>query len=103
MRIPGYAKRSAREGLRKRAILPPSRRFGLDKGEAETIGINSGVERARQIIRNDYLHSDDIMSMAAFYQRFRNCRTPKCEGAMLLWGGRKFLREKVVPEAKRLR
>lgn len=88
--IPSYAKTAARKALQQRARLPPSKRFGIDKQQARRLGINSGVERARQIIRSDSLSQQDAKRVSAFYNRFKNCRSPKCEGAINLWGGRRF-------------
>ena len=88
--IPDYAKEAAREALEIRRTLPKSKQFGLTKSEAQSMGINSGVERARQIIRNKYLEFDDVKDVARFYLRFRNCRTFNCEGSLGLWGGRRF-------------
>jgi len=88
--IPQYAKDKAEEALVLRKQLPESRKFGIDKQEADKLGINSGVERAKQIARNTHLSDSDTRRVAAFYQRFKNCTTPKCEGAIDLWGGRRF-------------
>lgn len=88
--IPNYAKSRAANALKKRESLPSYKKFGLDKKEASKLRINSGVERAKQIIREDSLDKEDAKRVAAFYNRFKNCNTPKCEGAIDLWGGRKF-------------
>ena len=93
LRIPSYAKNKAREGLDERRSLPQSRRFGIDKSEANRLGIASGVERARQIIRNKTLPESDGKKVARFYSRFKNCDTTKCEGSLKLWGGRRFGKE----------
>lgn len=90
LKIPTYAKREARKALEERRKLPESRKFGLDKKEAEKLGINSGVERAKQLIRSDSLPIEDVKAVARFYQRFRNCRTKNCEYSIKLWGGRRF-------------
>lgn len=91
--IPGYAKKDARNALRMRQELSESKKYGLDKDEARKLGINSGVERAKQIVNNKHLPREDAERVAAFYNRFKNCRTQKCEGAIDLWGGRRFGRE----------
>jgi hypothetical protein len=91
MKIPGYAKEAAAEGLRARELFP--KKPGLTKEEAGKLGINSGVERAKQIIREEQLEEHDLRSMARFYARFRNYHTPRAEVALLLWGGREFLEE----------
>ena len=93
IKIPGYAKADARKALEQRNKLNESKRYGLTKQEAKVLGINSGVERAKQIIRNEYLSKEDAKRVAAFYSRFKNCKTPKCEGAIDLWGGRRWGRE----------
>ena len=88
--IPKYAKIKAINALKKRESLPKYKKFGLDKRQASKLNINSGVERAKQIIEEDYLDKEDAKRVAAFYNRFKNCNTEKCEGAIDLWGGRKF-------------
>jgi len=98
--IPSYAKRIARESLEERQRLPESKKFGIDKQEARRLGINSGVERAKQIVRSESLSLEDAKRVAAFYERFKNCDTPKCEGAIGLWGGRRFGR-KISTQIKR--
>lgn len=90
LKITQEAKQKARSALELRASLPKSRKFGLSPTQAEDEGVFSGVSRARQIIANDTLSEADARRVAAFYLRFRNCRTPKCEGALNLWGGRAF-------------
>lgn len=96
LKVPKYAKRLARKALEERKKLPPSKRFGITKNEARRMGIASGVERARQIIRSKSLPEKDARRVAAFYQRFKGCTTPKCEGAIKLWGGRRFGRKAVA-------
>ena len=93
IKIPKYAKQYARKALEKRDKLQDYKKFGLDKEEAKVLGINSGVERAKQIIRSNKLSKEDTKRVAAFYNRFKNCKTEKCEGAIDLWGGRKFGRK----------
>lgn len=88
MKIPVYAKKSALKGLE----LRKTKGGGLTKKEADKLKIQSGVERAKQIIKNKYLYEEDLKSIGKFYIRFRNCNTPKCEVAHLLWGGRRFSR-----------
>lgn len=99
LRIPITAKNDARRALRERQ----KNGAGLTKQEADRLGINSGVERARQIIRNKSLPSADALRVAAFYQRFKHCNTPRCETAIDLWGGRNFGRKavKYAKEVKR--
>lgn len=86
IKIPYYVKKAAVESLREREI----NKAGLTKSKAQKLGIFSGVERAKQIIRNKYLKEDDLKAIARFYLRFRNCKTKKCETAIKLWGGRRF-------------
>lgn len=93
LRIPTYAKKAAKKGLLMRKKLPKSQKFGITKEEAEKLGIVSGVERAKQLIRNKYINDPDIISMVKFYLRFRNQKGKRAEGSLLLWGGRRFLRE----------
>jgi hypothetical protein len=90
IKIPVYAKREAEQWLKIRDTLPKSKQFGIDKSEASKLGINSGVERAKQIIKESHLPMKDAKRVAAFYDRFKNCTTFKCEGAIGIWGGRKF-------------
>ena len=101
--IPKYAKDEARKALIKRRSLPKSKKFGLIKEKAQRLGINSGVQRAKQITRSTYLDLEDAKSVARFYQRFKNKRGPRAKGAISLWGGRAFGRKavKFVEESKK--
>jgi len=90
IKIPKYAKIRASSALELRRKLPKSKKFGLDKKQAEKIKINSGVERAKKIIRNKYLSREDARSVAKFI-RFKNCKTKKCKRALDLWGGKRFV------------
>jgi len=92
IKIPKYVKAVVKEALEKRQNQPKSKQAGLTKSEAQKLGIQSGVERAKQLLRNDYITEKDIKSMIAFYDRFKNRSTPKIEEAIRLWGGRSFLR-----------
>lgn len=89
MKIPQYAKDAAERGLLLREEFPKPP--GLTKEQAARLGINSGVERAKQIINEAELSEYDLQSMRRFYARFKNYRTPRAEVAIMLWGGRKFL------------
>lgn len=89
LKIPAYAKQAAAEGLRARELFP--KKPGLDREQAAKLGIISGVERAKQIVRDEYLEDHDLQSMRRFYARFRNFHSPRAEVAILLWGGRAFL------------
>lgn len=88
--IPEYAKSAARKGLRIRANLPPTKRFGLSNEQANKLKIYSGVRRANQLINSKSISLNDAKRIAAFYNRFKNRTTPRVEGAILLWGGRTF-------------
>lgn len=90
IRVPQYAKQAAKKALEKRASLPDSKKFGLSEKEAKKKGIMSGVLRAKQLIRKEEISERDAQNIVNFYNRFKGCRTSKCEGAINLWGGRKF-------------
>lgn len=89
LRVTARAKQKARQALRFNRDNP-SRAVGLTKKEARKEGIASGIERAKQIIRSQTLSQDDTRRVAAFYTRFKSCRTRRCEEAINLWGGRRF-------------
>ena len=86
IKIPRYVKAVAREGLRERRL----NKAGLTKYQATDLGISSGVERARQLIRNKYLKERDAKAIARFYLRFRNKKTPRANTALKLWGGKSW-------------
>jgi len=88
--VPQHAKAAASAALRLRRSLPKSRKFGLKQSQADRLGISSGVSRAKQLINSKSISLDDACRVAAFYLRFRGCRSQKCEGAIGLWGGRRF-------------
>jgi len=88
--IPKYAKNLAKKALEERKELPKSKKFGLDKKQASKLKINSGVERAKQLINNKYIKGEDAKSLARFYSRFKNAKTKKEVGALNLWGGKRF-------------
>lgn len=90
IKIPKYAKLECKKALKLRKSLPKYKRFGLTKTQANKLGVNSGVERAKQIIRNKTVSLKDAKSIIAFYNRFSKCKTAKCQGAHKLWGGRDF-------------
>jgi len=92
--VPEYAKVAARRGLRLRKLASSSRKFGITREQANKLGIDSGIERAKQLIREKRITESKAKRIARFYSRFKNCFTPKCEGAHLIWGGRKW--EKVL-------
>ena len=93
IKVPLLAKEEARNGLRYNRSVPDSKKVGLSKSEASELGINSGIQRAKQLIRSKTISEEDARAVARFYQRFRNCRTKRCEVAISLWGGRKFGRD----------
>lgn len=86
IKIPYYAKIAASKGLKERKL----NKAGLTKNEASKLGITSGVERAKQLLRNKYIKENDAKDIARFYARFRNCKTNRCETAINLWGGRRL-------------
>ena len=86
IRIPTHAKRAARKGLLERKF----NNAGLSVSEAKKLGVTSGVSRAKQIINSKTITIEDAKRIGAFYDRFKNCRTERCETAIKLWGGRKF-------------
>lgn len=90
LKIPEYAKREAQQGLELRKKLSKTNKFGLSPKKAQELGIFSGVIRAKQIINNNSIEYRDAYQIYRFYQRFKNCTSPKCEGTIKLWGGRKF-------------
>ncbi len=88
--IPKYAKNQARQALEERNSLPKSKRFGLDKTQANKLGIASGVERAKQLVRNKHLNESDAKKVARF-SRFNNKTGERAKGAIKLWGGKRFI------------
>jgi len=90
LKIPEYAKRKARTALKKRRKLPKSQKFGLSVTDSRAKGIRSGVSQAKKLIDKGSLSYSQARPYAAFYQRFKNCRTEKCNDIIDLWGGRKF-------------
>lgn len=90
IRIPQYAKDEARNSLALRKDLSKTNKFGINKRQATKLKIRSGVEQAKKLIANKFLSKTEAMAYYRFYSRFKNCRTKKCEGAIALWGGRRF-------------
>lgn len=82
MKIPKYAKEIAKKALAKRESLPKSKKFGITKTEAERLGIASGVERAKQIIRSKRLSLKDIKRVCAFRRFLERKRSEKIQGAI---------------------
>ncbi len=79
-KVPLYAKKAAQTALNWNARQPKSKR----------VGTASGLARARQLIRNDYIDRSTAVKIAAFYARFKGCNTERCNQALNLWGGRKY-------------
>lgn len=79
---------AAKEGLRRHKQFGG----GLTKEQAQAQGINSGVERAKQIIRGGPFSDDDLRSMRNFFNRHRGYKPyhsrPKSRSktSWLLWG-----------------
>lgn len=101
IKIPQYAKENAKRGLFLNSQLPKSRKAGLTVREARNYGINSGRKRARQLIKARFISLKDAKSIRNFLTRFQNCKTEKCEIAILLWGGREF-RPYLIREINRI-
>lgn len=90
--IPKYARTLARSALERRSRLPKSKRFGLDERQASSAGVYSGVKRARNIISKRSLSMREAKRVAAF-GRFLNKTGPRAQGAIDLWGGRRFIKK----------
>lgn len=86
LKIPFYAKLEAKRGLKEREL----NKAGLTGAEARILGITSGVERAKRLIKNEFIDEANAKAVARFYLRFRNRKTPKAETALRLWGGRRW-------------
>lgn len=91
IRIPLFAKSAARKALKRRKKLSDSEKFGLSKAEAKKKGITSGVARAEQLIRNKTISREEAKRVKSFIDRFEGFdRSSKVDGAINLWGGRRF-------------
>lgn len=101
-KIPKYAKVNAKNALELRNSLNNSQKFGLDKNTAKQLNINSGVERAKQLVNNKYLNIEDTKAVCRFSRWLNRERTQKVQGAIDLWGGDKFIKKacKYVKEEK---
>lgn len=84
--VPLYAKVKAKQGLQERKINKAS----LTLSEARVLRVQSGVERAKQLIGRKAISEETAKEIARFYLRFRNRRNSKSETALKLWGGRKW-------------
>ena len=80
--IPTYAKLNAKRALKLRKARCKSKKFGLSPKQAKRLGVISGVNQAKYLMSNKYLTLTKAKQFYRFYQRFKNCRTKKCEGAM---------------------
>lgn len=89
-KVLSIAKKRAKSALQLRKSLPKRQKFGLNKAQANKLGINSGVERAKQLIKNNAIDENSARRIVAFYERFKNLRTPKGIGSLNLWGGREY-------------
>lgn len=88
--VPLYARKAAIRGLKLRAKSSKSKKAGLTASEAKKLGIQSGVVRAVQLSRNKTISESDAKSIARFWARWKNQRTPKVEQSFLLWGSRRY-------------
>jgi len=94
LKIDKLAKQKAKQALELRDSLSKSKKFGLDKNQANILGINSGVERAKQIVRSDYItNDDDIKAICRFKRWLPRKRTQKVQGSIDLWGGEKLIKK----------
>ena len=94
LKITKQAKEKAKKALELRKKLPKSKKFGITKKEAEKLGINSGVERAKQIVRNDFLVKEkDIKAVCRFKRWTNRKQTLRVKGAVDLWGGKRFIKK----------
>jgi len=92
IKIPLSTKKLVRRTLELRKLLPRSKQFGLDISKADKLAIRSGIKQGIKLIRKTYLTKAEAIPYVRFYNRFRNCKTFKCKGALNLWGGQIFLR-----------
>lgn len=92
LKVTRQAKKRAAMALKLREGLPKSMRFGLTKTQARQLGINSGIERARQLIRSESISFKDAMDVCRF-RRFskRKKKTLGVKGVIDLWGGSGFI------------
>lgn len=92
LKVTKEAKRKAKTALELRESLPPSKQFGLDKQQARQFGINSGVERAKQIVNSNYINKkEDVEAICRFKRWLPQKRSVRVQGAIDLWGGDKFI------------
>lgn len=84
MKIPNYAKVSARKGLENR------KKSDMTGKESKALGVYLGLDKAKKLIRNKYIDEKEMRSVARFYKNNKNKKSKKYEDLLLLWGGRKF-------------
>jgi len=87
------AKRLAKNALQRRREATESKKFGLTRKDASKLGINSGVARAKQLIKSDSITFGDAKRVCAFSRFLNRKRTFKVQGAIDLWGGEKFIKK----------
>ncbi len=93
LKITKKAKARARKALEIREKLPKYKRFGLSKEKARKLGITSGVARAEQLIKNDYIDYKGASDIARFSRWLSRPRTKKIQGSIDLWGGEDFIKK----------
>jgi hypothetical protein len=91
LKVTKLAKERAKVALESRRRLPNSKKYGLDSKEAQRLGINSGVERAKQLIRSKYVSYEDAKRICAFKRHLVKNPSQRRQGAIGLWGGEKFI------------
>ena len=86
IKIPQYAKVSAKKGLsnRKKGTIK------FTSKESRDLGIYSGECIAKKICNNKFINEKDLRKVTRFYKKFKDSKSKKTEEALLLWGGRKF-------------
>lgn len=104
---PKAAQSLAARALKRRESLPRSRRGGLTKAQGRSMGITSGVERAKSIARGELQPAQDIK---AFFARFKTTyedslmryawEDSKVQQVWDLWGGAPMLSVAVEALAK---
>jgi len=93
LKVPKYAKEAAKRALEFNKEVPKSQKVGLTKIEAKKKGINSGVERAKQLIKSDSISMEDARAVCNFKRFLGMKQTTRVEAAIDLWGGERFIRD----------
>jgi len=91
LKVTKKAKERARKALALRKKLPKYKRFGLDRNQARKLKINSGVERAKQLISSDSISYKDAIAVAKFSRWLKRPKTQRVKGSIDLWGGEEFI------------